>query len=179
MQVFFTLYCSVMSDSEFSENNIVFPRTQKSRGITICSSENKFIQTETLYFFYYYFFLWRWRGGGGFIINIFIFIFIFIFFYGGASHITGGGCGGLIFFKRSGLFFIFIFFYGGGRTSLGEGGVGKIKCPRRGPIFFCFFFFAGGGGVVAEKIWGGVEGKAKGRKKPRGQITCDDVVRKV
>lgn len=52
-------------------------------------------------------------------------IFIFIFFYGGASHITGGGCGGLIFFKRSGLFFIFIFFYGGGRTSLGEGGVGK------------------------------------------------------
>ena len=129
------------------------------------------------YYIFFLFFLWRWRGGGGFIVNIFI--FIFIFFYGGASHITGGGCGGLIFFKRSGLFFIFIFFYGGGRTSLGEGGVGKIKCPRRGPIFFCFFFFAGGGGVVAEKIWGGVEGKAKGRKKPRGQITCDDVVRKV
>lgn len=73
--------------------------------------------------------------------------------------------------------FFFIFFYGGGPPHWGRGGVGKIKCPRRGPIFFCLFFFAGGG-VVAEKIWGGVEGKAKGRKKPRRQITCDDVVRK-
>lgn len=76
------------------------------------------------------------------------------------------------------VFFLFFFYFGGGHPSLGEGGVGKIKCPRRGPIFFCLFFFAGGGGVVAEKIWGGVEGKAKGRKKPRRQITCDDVVRK-
>ena len=104
MQDTWYLYCSVMSDYLFSENNIVFPRTQKSRGNTICSSENKFIQTEILFFFIFF---WRWRGGGGFIINI----FIFIFFYGGASHITGGGCGGLIFFKRSGLFFYFLFFF--------------------------------------------------------------------
>lgn len=81
------------------------------------------IYTDRNIIFFLFIFLWRWRGGGGVIINI----FIFIFFYGGASHITGGGCGGVIFFKRSGLFFIFYFFYGGGRTSLGEGGVGKIK----------------------------------------------------
>ena len=93
-------------------------------------------------------------------------IIFFYFFFGG---------GGVVVVIC--IFFIF-FYFGGGRTSLGEGGVGKIKCPRRGPIFFCLFFFAGGGGVVAEKIWGGVEGKAKGRKKPRRQITCDDVVRK-
>ena len=54
----------------------------------------------------------------------------------------------------------------------------KLNAPAGGLFFFCLFFFAGGGGVVAEKIWGGVEGKAKGRKKPRRQITCDDVVRK-
>lgn len=93
-----------------------------------------------------------------------IIFFLFIFF-------GGGGVVAVI------CIFLF-FFYGGGHPSLGEGGVGKIKCTRRVPIFFCFFFFAGGGGVVAEKIWGGVEGKAKGRKKPRRQITCDDVVRK-
>lgn len=133
-----------MSDPEFSENNIVLPtikrnapglknpggitlngsgtpRTQKSRGAKLYIPRKTNLYRQKYYFFS--FFLWRWRGGGGFIINIFI--FIFIFFYGGASHITGGGCGGLIFFKRSGLFFIF--FYGGGRTSLGEGGVGKIK----------------------------------------------------
>lgn len=121
------LYFSVMSDPEFSESNIVLPtngsgtpRIQKSGGQNyICLGKQ--IYTDRNIIFFFLFFLWRWRGGGGFIINIFI--FIFIFFYGGASHITGGGCGGLIFFKRSGLFFIF--FYGGGRTSLGEGGVGK------------------------------------------------------
>ena len=57
-------------------------------------------------------------------------------------------------------------------------GENSVSEDSKLPIFFCLFFFAGGGGVVAEKIWGGVEGKAKGRKKPRRQITCDDVVRK-
>lgn len=124
MQVFSTLYCSVMSDYLFSENNIVFPRTQKSRGNTICSSENKFIQTEILFFLFFFMAVAGWRR------LYYKYFYFYLFFYGGASHITGGGCGGLIFFKRSGLFFYFLFFifyFGGGRTSLGEGGVGKIK----------------------------------------------------
>ena len=123
MQVFSTLYCSVMSDYLFPKNNIVLPTNGRAPqlcwGKTIYSLGNFALYDRNIIFFIFF---WRWRGGGGFIINI----FIFIFFYGGVSHITGGGCGGLIFFKRSGLFF-FIFFYGGGRTSLGEGGVGKIK----------------------------------------------------
>ena len=162
MQVF-VLISSVMSDHLFPKDNIVLPTNGRAPqlcwGKTIYSWGTSPYMTDDIIFFFF-FFLWRWRGGGGFIINI----FIFIFFYGGASHITGGGCGGLIFFKRSGLFFIFIFFYGGGRTSLGEGGVGKIKCPRRGPIFFCFFFFCwrrrGGGG----KNLGGSGGKSEGEK---------------
>lgn len=130
-----------MSDTEFSENNIVLPtikrnapglknpggitlngsgtpRTQKSRGAKLYISRRTNLYRQKYYFFSFYFFY----GGGGVAEVLY---FYFYFFYGGASHITGGGCGGLIFFKRSGLFFIF--FYGGGRTSLGEGGVGKIK----------------------------------------------------
>ena len=107
MQVF-VLISSVISDHLFPKDNIVLPTNGRAPqlcwGKTIYSWGTSPYMTDDIIFFF--FFLWRWRGGGGFIINI----FIFIFFYGGASHITGGGCGGLIFFKRSGLFFYFLFF---------------------------------------------------------------------
>ena len=104
------LYCSVMSDHLFPKNNIVLPTNGRAPqlcwGKTIYSLGNFTLYDRSIIFFIFF---WRWRGGGGFIINIFI--FIFIFFYGGASHITGGGCGGLIFFKRSGLFFFYFFLW--------------------------------------------------------------------
>lgn len=107
-------------------------------------------------YLYFYFFLWRC-----------------------VTHHWGRVWGVNLFQTKWFIFLFFIFFMAVVAPHWGRVAWVKLNAPAGGLFFLLLFFFTGGGGVVAEKIWGGVEGKAKGRKKPRGQITCDDVVRKV
>lgn len=145
MQVFSTLYCSVMSDHLFPKNNIVLPTNGRAPqlcwGKTIYSLGNFTLYDRSIIFFYF----WRWWGGGGYM-NIFIFIFYF-FLWRCVTHHWGRVWGVNLFQTKWFIFLFFIFFMAVVAPHWGRVAWVKLK-NKKIFYFFYFWWWWGGGGYM-------------------------------